>query len=181
MEMQDVFYRCCFCGSNVLIVIHNYVLTESREQLLDCVCDDPPPDGIAAERTVHNSYACSEWGQLDDDHHWHFDERELTESLAAEEDNSNVFYDKCTADSHDWCTTEENQESHDDEWEVTCGGCDREIEFGWSHPDRGGRIWTAEDCDFNPWKTWPEPRYRSGWEQKGWIRPSRRENAVTSN
>jgi hypothetical protein len=57
---------------------------------------------------------------------------------------------------------------------IHCAECDREIEFGWSHPDRGGRIWPAECADFNPWKCWPEPRYTEPWLAKGWIRPDMR-------
>lgn len=54
---------------------------------------------------------------------------------------------------------------------VRCEQCDREIEFGWSHPDRGGRIWPVEAVCFNPRMSWPEPRYRRSWRQKGWLRP----------
>ena len=57
------------------------------------------------------------------------------------------------------------------EFYVRCEGCNREIEFGWSHPGWGGRIWPAECTDFNPWKCWPEPRYREKWAKKGWLRP----------
>ena len=54
---------------------------------------------------------------------------------------------------------------------VRCGGCRREIEFGWSHPERAGRIWPAECSDFNPWKGVPEPRFTESWHKKGWLRP----------
>ena len=53
---------------------------------------------------------------------------------------------------------------------VNCAGCDREIEFGWSQPDRGGRIYPAECSDFIPEKIWPEPRYLDSWQQKHWLR-----------
>lgn len=56
---------------------------------------------------------------------------------------------------------------------LRCDDCDREIEFGWSHPNRGGRIWPVEASCFNPWKSWPEPRYRKSWQRKGWLHPSR--------
>ena len=58
------------------------------------------------------------------------------------------------------------------EYYVACMGCDREIEFGWSHRDRGGRIWPSECIDFNPWLCWPEPRYREKWAKKKWLRPT---------
>jgi hypothetical protein len=69
----------------------------------------------------------------------------------------------------------ENEEAEVDEdseeFYVKCNGCNREIEFGWSHPDRGGRIWPSECTDFNPWRCWPEPRYREQWANKGWLKP----------
>ena len=52
------------------------------------------------------------------------------------------------------------------EFYVHCDGCDREIEFGWSHPDRGGRIWPVECEGFNPWKSWPDPRFKESWTKK---------------
>jgi hypothetical protein len=54
---------------------------------------------------------------------------------------------------------------------VRCESCDREIEFGWSHPGRGGRIWPVEASCFNPWLSFPEQRYRKAWRKKGWQRP----------
>ena len=53
-----------------------------------------------------------------------------------------------------------------DEFYVNCAGCDRAIEFGWSQPNRGGRIFPVECSDFMPGNIWPEPRY--------WIPGSRR-------
>ena len=63
------------------------------------------------------------------------------------------------------------EDSH--EFHVCCNGCNREIEFGWSHPDRGGRIWPAECSDFNPWKCWAESRYIEKWKDKDWLRPDK--------
>jgi hypothetical protein len=62
-------------------------------------------------------------------------------------------------------------ETEDEEFFVRCHRCDREVEFGWSHPDRGGRIWPVECVDFNPWLSWPESRYVESWHTKGWLRP----------
>jgi hypothetical protein len=58
-----------------------------------------------------------------------------------------------------------------DEFYVFCAGCDREIEFGWSRPDRQGRIWPVEAGDFNPEQTWPETRYREAWAARDWLGP----------
>lgn len=62
-----------------------------------------------------------------------------------------------------------------DKFYVNCAGCDREVEFGWSQPNRGGRIYPVECSDFSPEKVWPDPKYRSVWQQRGWLqkRPTR--------
>ncbi len=53
-----------------------------------------------------------------------------------------------------------------DKFYVNCAGCDREIEFGWSQSNRGGRIFPVECSDFIPGKYSPE--------QDIWIPGSRR-------
>jgi len=51
----------------------------------------------------------------------------------------------------------------------------REIEFGYSHPNKQGRIFLGnDDSDFNPWKTFPDDKYVDKWEGRGWLRPKRR-------
>ena len=69
------------------------------------------------------------------------------------------------------------EESDDDDSDIAfyvhCDGCDREIEFEWSHPDRGSRIWPVECEGFNSWKSWPETRYKEKWAKKNWIRPDK--------
>ena len=57
-----------------------------------------------------------------------------------------------------------------DKFFVNCASCDREIEFGWSQPNRGGRIFPVECSDFILGEIWPEPRYLDSWHQKGWLR-----------
>ena len=64
--------------------------------------------------------------------------------------------------------TETNRES--DEFFINCGNCDREIEFGWSEPDRRGLILPVEFSDFNPSESWPDPKYVDAWQQRGWLR-----------
>jgi hypothetical protein len=86
-----------------------------------------------------------------------------------------VYCDECLerADDLSWESHEDGEPDIDDEqFYVRCAGCERNIEFGWSHPDRGGRIWPAECADFNLWKSWPEPRYSETWAAKNWLRPT---------
>ena len=63
---------------------------------------------------------------------------------------------------------ETNREA--DEFYVNCGNCDRQIEFGWSQPDRRGLIWPVGFSDFNPRESWPDPKYVDAWQQRGWFR-----------
>jgi hypothetical protein len=57
-----------------------------------------------------------------------------------------------------------------DKFYVNCAGCDREIEFGWSQPNRGGRIYPVECSDFISKEVWPDPKYVEVWRQRGWLR-----------
>ena len=72
--------------------------------------------------------------------------------------------------SHWGMHTAPEETSRKDDIYVRCTGCNAEIEFGWSEPDRGGLIWPAHSSDFNWKKCWPEPRYRDSWRKKGWLR-----------
>jgi hypothetical protein len=87
-------------------------------------------------------------------------ENETNWDLADEDHDENTEYE-----------VEEDPNSF--EFWVRCEGCDRDIEFGWSHEDRGGRIWPAECSDFNPWNCFPEPRYEEAWARRGWVRQGR--------
>jgi hypothetical protein len=60
-----------------------------------------------------------------------------------------------------------------DKFYVNCAGCDREIEFGWSQPNRGGRIYPVECSDFVPEEVWADPKYMDVWQQRGWLRKGR--------
>jgi hypothetical protein len=60
-----------------------------------------------------------------------------------------------------------------DKFYVNCAGCDREIEFGWSQPNRGGRIYPVECSDFIPGEVWADPKYIDVWQQRGWLRKGR--------
>ena len=106
-----------------------------------------------------------EWGLLNENHRINYDESELVETVFEEWFEDEI--DPNEINPH--IGREEDPDSH--EFYVNCTDCDGKIEFGWSHPDRGGRIWPAECSDFNPWKSWPEPRYRDSWITKGWLRP----------
>ena len=175
---EEFVFACKDCGADELVVeCYRTYVTEIVETLA-CECgeilDDP-----AAEYTNYASETIREYGTLDEEHRWKAEDTEKLES-ETEEGEHLVHCAQCLNDAsaEDWERSEGESEVDDDsiEFYVCCAGCDREIEFGWSHPDRGGRIWPAESSDFNPWKSWPEPRYRESWLKKGWIRPEFRKD-----
>jgi hypothetical protein len=170
-------FRCKNCGCTDLIIEDEYTAVEEFVNTLGCDCEDGPSDGIAATFTNVVRTQLSERGVLDEDHRaQEWEKSEETGDAETECIEHEVYCQECyeSADQNDWeiHNNPEDDETEDSEFFVRCAGCDREIEFGWSHPDRGGRIWPAESKDFNPWKSWPEPRYRESWAKKGWFRPN---------
>ena len=62
--------------------------------------------------------------------------------------------------------TKEKRSSGGDKFYVNCAGCDREIEFGWAHPNCRGRIYPIECSDFIHGDVWPDPKYADAWKEK---------------
>ena len=113
-----------------------------------------------------------EWGPLNTDHSWRF---EFKEKIEKEEDEvergdfGEYAKDNSSSRPEDYEIYEPEDNPGNDRFYVNCASCDREIEFGWELPNRGGRIFPAECSDFNPGKIWPEPRYLASWHQKHWL------------
>jgi hypothetical protein len=111
------------------------------------------------------SESWQEWGPLKPDHSWRFDFKEEIEKEQEEDDEvERGDYGEFEEDDSDsepeaYEIFEPVDDPESDEFFVNCAGCDREIEFGWSQPNRGGRIFPVECSDFVPGETWPEPRY----------------------
>jgi len=114
-----------------------------------------------------------EWGPLNDNHHWQYEFKEKIEENADDEVQRGDFGEFAEDDSdsepekYETYETETNRES--DEFFVNCGICDREVEFGWSKPDRRGLIMPVEFTDFIPSESWPDPKYLDIWQRKGWL------------
>jgi len=123
-----------------------------------------------------DSKSWREWGLLKGDHLWRYDFKEKVEQAKDEEgeveqgDFGEFAEDDSDSEPEEYEVFEEESNPESDEFYVNCAGCDREIEFGWSQPDRGGRIFPAECSDFVPEECWPEPRYWDSWQQKHWLR-----------
>jgi hypothetical protein len=180
MTNEKPSYKCPICDEDDLGVTVEYIHVDYFTTWVSCDCGQS--DEGAAVRTYHTMTVCERQGTLDDDHHYDLEPAEEVESLGEEEDDYELLCPDCLeeASEGDWEVEMESEESEDCDTEVHvwCGGCGREIEFGWSHPDRGGRIWPAECPNFNPWQCWPEPRFVESWHGKGWLRPVSIEEAA---
>lgn len=126
-----------------------------------------------------DSECWQEWGPLEANHLWRFEFKEKIE-IEKDKDKEEGEVDRWDFGEY----TKDNSSSKPEEYEifeaednpgndkfyVNCASCDREIEFGWSHPNRVGGIFPVECSDFVPGEYWPEPRYLDSWQKKGWLR-----------
>ena len=132
-----------------------------------------------------DSESWQEWGPLEADHHWHYDCKEKIENKEDEEgevergDFSDFAEDDSDSEPEEYEIIEQESDSESDDFYVNCAGCDREIEFGWSQLDRHGLIFPVEFLDFDPLETWPDPKYVSAWQQKGWLRAAHLQGETT--
>jgi hypothetical protein len=115
-----------------------------------------------------------EWGPLEADHLWRFEFKEKIEKDKENDTRRSNFReytkDNSSSKPEDYEIFEPADNPGNDKFYVNCASCDREIEFGWSQPNRGGGIFPAECSDFNPEGIWPEPRYLDSWQKKGWLK-----------
>jgi hypothetical protein len=160
-EFHPWEFTCKTCGGHQLTVSHVWTILAG-------------PD----------TESWQEWGPLEANHFWHF---EFKEKIEKEEGNNNNDDDDDDDEVEQWDYAEyakDDSTSRPEEYEifepennpgndtfyVNCASCDREIEFGWSEPNCGGRIYPVECSDFIPGEIWPEPRYLDSWQQKHWLR-----------
>lgn len=126
--------------------------------------------------TGPDSETWQEWGPLDANHLWRF---KFKKKLEQEADRDEAFegwdfaeyvkQGKSKYRPQDFEASEPVDNPGNDIFYVRCANCDREIEFGWSEPNRGGRIYPVECSDFVPGKIWPELRYLDSWRKRGWL------------
>lgn len=119
-----------------------------------------------------DSESWQEWGPLEANHLWRFEFKKKIEKDDEVEgwDFAEYAKDDSSSKPEEYEVYEPEDNPGNDEFYVNCASCDREIEFGWSQPNRGGRIFPVECSDFVPDGIWPEPRYLDSWQQKGWLK-----------
>jgi hypothetical protein len=144
-------FTCKKCGGHELIVTHIWNIEAGND-----------------------SESWREWGPLKGDHHWQYEFEEKIEENAEDEaqlgDTGEFEEDDSASEPEEYEINETVTNRESDEFFVNCGNCDREIEFGWSQPDRRGLILPVEFLDFNPLESWPDPKYVDVWQQRGWLR-----------
>jgi len=159
MNEEEWSFKCKECGATELYVEEEYATRDELVDSLPCTCEQQYE--FAAQRTHFVITTCCDKMPLNPDHR--MGEVEESEELeqVEEEGDYEAQCSECVENAEEeyWQRDVEPLAVDEDsrEFYVRCVGCDREIQFGWSHPDRGGRIWPAECSDFNPWKSWPEP------------------------
>jgi hypothetical protein len=143
-------FTCKTCGAHNLIVTHIWNIQAGP-----------------------NSERWQEWGPLKDDHHWHYEFKEKVEENADDEVQRGDFgefeEDDSASEPEEYEDFEMATNRESDEFFVNCGNCDREIEFGWSQPDRRGLVQPVEFSDFLPLQSWPDPKYVDAWQQRNWL------------
>ena len=167
--MEGHLYRCEECGGHAFIVVHTYEIRTHDLCMLVCTCGNRA-DAVAAHRNVVIREEYVEWGPLDQEHNWNFEAKNM-EELGESHEESHVLCEPCTrkAEKSDWKSIDRYSETIHHEFYLFCQSCEREIEFGWSEPGRGGGIWPVDSSDFDPSRCWPEPRHLGAWIEKGWY------------
>jgi hypothetical protein len=169
---SEPFFRCGACGCEELRVTRRFTRRTHVEATLPCDCG---AEEVAVVHRYRTDTVFEQTGALDDRRQFYLDAPEELEDLDTEDEEYEVRCPACAEGVDEMCwETDPSQievDDCDDEFYVHCQGCGREVEFGWSHPDREGRIWPAESADFDPWKCCPEPRFAEAWDKKGWLSP----------
>lgn len=169
------YFTCKKCGSHDVLIASLYSIIENHKRILPCECQTSL-NGIAAIQSFFVEKQYEDYGYIDQKHQWEFVHRNNLIDRKEVETDFQMLCIKCfiiyEIDRRKWTAQIEKRELSEEsvEFHVSCGGCGHEIEFGWSKPNRAGRIWPVECIDFDPEKVWPEPRFRERWSQKGWAR-----------
>lgn len=166
-------YTCENCGEHEFVVSYKFDEQGVEQEILACSCGETD---IAATANYLVTRAWTWRGDLDNEHRIYYEhgEKEL-EDVEREKVVEEIICDSCYGelDGAEWESEEADEWSTDkatEYFEVRCGECDHEVEFGWSHPE-GGRIWPCESTDFEPSHCIPEKRFIPDWARRDWLRP----------
>jgi hypothetical protein len=174
-EDEVPFFECKDCGSKRLEFTCTVEVLKTIKKVLPCRCGDGEE---AAWRNEWRRVEVEQTGYVRANRHLHIEASDETQELDNGTDDDEIGCEDCYNKYKDradrWQVRESDSKPEDDDSDltITCGGCGREIEFGYSHANKQGRIFLGEDdVDFNPWKTFPDPKYVEAWRERGWLRP----------
>lgn len=166
-DKDTQYFTCKTCGSHRIQVIVQYRTATTAQESMPCSCN---PDMVAATRRVRRITTWKELHELSFEHHLSTRISEPERHKVEEQDPEiDVACEKCYArgswsGEEDDLTEEPIEEEGALEYLVRCWGCDREIPFAWSEKGLDGtgqgRIWPVECTDYDPDRTWLDPRYR---------------------
>ncbi len=173
MKSRSKLYRCIECGHTHFDVIKEFLSGFSYLESYPCRCGKARPAATreCIERAFYQSV-----GTLHESHHYTLEETDKIEKIATRNQEFDIFCPDCFNEASEGdLQVEARKESQEEDvaYYVRCAQCGREIEFGWSEPNRGGGlIWPVESVDFQPENIWPEPRFADLWVKRGWMKPS---------
>ena len=164
-------YCCENCSHEQFSVICKHTQLSDEIRTLKCECERSEDHAVRQVTIITELGERS--GELDDTHHFQLSPSELEvedRQVGEDEVGCRECLDKSGGNEDAWEVERTDPRIENEYIEVRCDGCGHEIEFGWSHEDRGGRIWPVESADHNPWLSWPEPRFIDNWKERGWLR-----------
>ncbi len=175
-EDEVAFFKCKHCGSRTLLFTYLVHVCTRYESTLACQCGK---DDQAASRREQVTTRQEESGYVTKDRHVQVEDSEILEEIDRDVEDEQVTCTKCYEEYghevHLWeeiCEPEVDRDDDAGDLTIRCGGCDREIEFGYSHPNKQGCIFLGEDDSaFDPLRTFPDPKYMEKWRARGWLRP----------
>ncbi|NVL91284.1 MAG: hypothetical protein HWN69_09925 [Desulfobacterales bacterium] len=173
-ENQVSFFKCKKCGSCTLRTTNILDLIETIQQRLPCSCGE---EEDAAYRTEQIRVQVEETGYLLENRHFTVEDSER-EELDRDTLDEDIICEKCYRKYKDrsdlWEVTKNCSEEEESNLTIRCDGCDHEIEFGYSHLYKQGRIFLEkDDRNFKPRKTLLDPKYVEKWKKRGWLRPTK--------
>ncbi len=172
---EEHFFTCKDCGGHDLIVRIHGKLFKTVTETQDCVCDNGNDIAYELKYDEYTPFEKVYW--LDEDHSFTEKlEEEYDTPEKDEEIENNIYCEDCYKPT-DQCDINDGDpnlwEVEYEEYFVECNGCNREIEFGWSHIERREQIFPAECKDFDPWECYPDSRYHEEWRKKNWLDPDK--------
>ena len=169
LEMNK--FKCSIpnCNCELIEVVRERAYEVINVESYRCICDSVHPIAFQRDSVDYEEVLSHAW--LEDDgsvgefyeSYLNYDERDPQ--------RWENFCPDCSDDKDFEEEAEFEEESRKDlpekeDWTVRCGGtCRTEYAFGWTEPNRGGKIVVVGIDDFDPSEVYPEPRFADNWQE----------------